>query len=324
MAENLLKLEQIGKDFGRLRAIDQLDLSLPPGKTLGIVGESGCGKSTLGKLICRLENPSRGEIYFRSQNITRLSGMELRKLRHRFQPVFQDPFGSLNPRLDVFQTISEPLALAGKAAGTQAVEKLLERVGLGQELLRRWPHQLSGGQRQRIGIARALALDPDLIVADEPLSSLDVSIQAQILNLFLDLQNELKLTLIFISHDLRVISHLADMVAVMYAGRIMEIGQADAIFSQPCHPYTQALLAALPKIKSGRGRKRAVLTGEIPSTIDPEPGCRFYSRCQFQAAVCRGYENQLLTNTNNHQTACCRWQEISQEQLEIGEKKADT
>ncbi|MBN1595254.1 ATP-binding cassette domain-containing protein [candidate division FCPU426 bacterium] len=274
------------------------------GQTFGLVGESGCGKSTLGKIMCRLEDPSCGEVYFQGEPVHSLRGNALRKKRHFFQPVFQDPFGSLNPRLHVFETLAEPLRLAGRASAIKDVLQLMELVGLGEELLFRYAHQLSGGQRQRLGIARALSVSPQLIVADEPVSSLDVSIQAQILNLFMDLQHRLGLTLVFISHDLRVINQVSDHVAVMYMGRIMESAPVSSLFSGPKHPYTWALLEALPRLKPGRGRKRAILTGELPSPINPAPGCRFYNRCAYRDEACRSYENELFTAAENHTVAC--------------------
>ncbi|MCK5242951.1 ABC transporter ATP-binding protein [bacterium] len=315
MADKLLKLKGIGKDYAIkskevmrtkqiLIAVDHVDLEITKGQTLGLVGESGCGKSTLGKLICRLEEPSRGEIIFSGRPIHDLKGKSLRQIRNRFQPVFQDPLGSLNPRLNVFQTLAEPLRLKNKPADQNAVITLLQSVGLGPELLYRYAHQLSGGQQQRLGIARALSLDPELIVADEPVSSLDVSIQAQILNLFLELQKQLSLTMIFISHDLRVISQLVDQVAVMYVGRIMELAPTQELFTNPQHPYTWALLEALPKLEPGRKRKRSILTGDIPSPINPAPGCHFYSRCKYRDAGCEKYENALWQHSENHQVAC--------------------
>lgn len=321
MTEPLLRVSGLGKDYpvksggffsapARLVAVDRIDLELQPGETLGLVGESGCGKTTLGRLFCRLENPTRGEIWFSGQPLGKLKPRELRSLRPRFQPVFQDPLGSLNPRLSVQAAVAEPLRLLGRQGGSDDVMQLLSRVGLGPEVLGRYPHQLSGGQRQRLGLARALAMNPQLLVADEPVSSLDVSIQAQVLNLFLALQRELSLTVLFISHDLRVVSHLADRVAVMYLGRIMELAPAEALFTRSRHPYTLALLQALPRLEPGRGRRRAVLRGELPSPVDPAPGCRFYNRCSFAEPACRNYENEPMAAGNGHWTACRRWKDL--------------
>lgn len=321
MSEILVTASGLGRDYptkktvffsppARLVAVDRVDLELRQGETLGLVGESGCGKTTLGRLLCCLEKPSRGEIWFSGQALGKLKPRQLRGLRRRFQPVFQDPLGSLNPRLTALATVAEPLRLLGRQGRPEEVGEALARVGLGPEVLDRYPHQLSGGQRQRLGLARALAMNPDLLVADEPVSSLDVSIQAQILNLFLTLQQELSLTMLFISHDLRVVSHLADRVAVMYLGRIMEAASAEALFSQPRHPYTWALLQALPQLKPGRGRRRAVLSGDLPSPVEPAPGCRFYNRCAYRQESCLAYDNELLSAGQDHAVACRRFQEI--------------
>jgi oligopeptide/dipeptide ABC transporter ATP-binding protein len=300
-----------------LRAVDSIHLQIQSGEILGLAGESGCGKSTLARMICCLEEPSHGQIEFQGQRMETLHGERLRKMRHEFQPVFQDPLGSLNPRFTVRQTLIEPLQLSGNTGAPEDLQKVLFRVGLGPELLERYPHQLSGGQRQRVGLARSLAMVPDLLVADEPLSSLDVSVQGQIINLILQLQKELRLAILFISHDLRVVGQLADRIAIMYLGRIMEQGPAELILSRPRHPYTQALFQALPKMKPGRGRKRALLSGELPTPINPKPGCRFYSRCMHKRPECLSYENELLLVEKEHTVACCRWQEIESQRVEI-------
>jgi oligopeptide transport system ATP-binding protein len=321
MIQPVLKLINLSKEFalshsfsalrsGKLLAVDKVSLEIQPGQTLGLVGESGCGKSTLAKLICRLESPTSGEIYFKGAPLHALAGEDLRKLRHGFQPIFQDPFGSLNPRFTVFETLAEPLRLFGFPSGPNEVSTLLSTVGMGPELLFRYPHQLSGGQRQRLGIARALAVQPELLIADEPLSSLDVSIQAQVLNLFLDLKDKLNLTVLFISHDLRVVSHISDTIVIMYLGRVMETGPARELFQEPRHPYTQALFKALPKMAPGRNRQRAFLQGELPTPINPKPGCRFHSRCPNAAPICLQYENELEAVSATHSVACCRWKQL--------------
>jgi peptide/nickel transport system ATP-binding protein len=330
----LISLDHVGKDYPvhqpafssshkKIVAVDEVSLSLAKGQTLGLVGESGSGKSTLARLICRLEDSSRGRIFFNDVELHLLKGEPLRKFRRHFQPVFQDHHGSLNPRMTVREILREPLELHGKPFQDEQIIRLLERTGLGHEILGRFAHQLSGGQRQRLGLARALAVEPDLLVADEPLSSLDVSIQAQILNLFLDFQEQLHLTLIFISHDLRVVGHLADCVAVMYAGRIMETALTRDLFNHPRHPYTWALLEALPKLQPGRGRVRSILKGDLPSTIDPAPGCRFHSRCRFRQDACLAYPNELLAVNESHHVACRRWNEPELQQVGENLKIAD-
>jgi oligopeptide/dipeptide ABC transporter ATP-binding protein len=313
-----MQLKQVRKEFtlshsfssqkGRLLAVDNVSLELLPKQTLGLVGESGCGKTTLAKILCGLEKPTSGEILFKEHPLHLLPDESIRKLRQGFQPIFQDPFGSLNPRFTVLETLTEPLIIFGLPSSTSTVLNLLATVGLGEELLNRYPHQLSGGQRQRLGIARALAVQPELLIADEPLSSLDVSIQAQVLNLLLDLKEKLNLSILFISHDLRVVSHISDFIAIMYLGRIMESGPTRTLFQNPRHPYTQALFKALPKLAPGRNRTRAFLQGELPSPINPNPGCRFFSRCRYAQAICQRYENTPETVTSTHVVACCRWQ----------------
>ncbi len=317
----LLKVNNLGRDY-RLRrrglfsrprtlvALDRVNFEVKAGEILGLAGESGCGKSTLARLLCRLEEPTRGEVVFSGDSLQRLNAKSLRKMRRRFQPVFQDPQGSLNPRFTLRRTLAEPLRLLGKAADAHGVLRLMELVGLGPELLERYPHQLSGGQKQRLGLARTLAMEPDLIVADEPLSSLDVSIQAQILNLILDLQARLHVALVFISHDLRVVGYLSDRVLIMYLGRIMEIAAVESLFRAPRHPYSRALFAALPRLQPGRGRQRAVLRGEPPTPVNPESGCRFYSRCLYREAPCREYDNELLPVETGHAVACRRWRDL--------------
>ncbi|MEZ4361157.1 MAG: ATP-binding cassette domain-containing protein [Kofleriaceae bacterium] len=266
-----------------LRAVDAVDLSIYPGETLGLVGESGCGKSTLGRTLLRLLEPSGGQILFDGQDITRLAQRTLRPLRRQMQMIFQDPYASLNPRMSIGATIAEPLIIH-KLAATPAerrrrVDELLERVGLSAEAARRYPHEFSGGQRQRVGIARALAVQPRFIVCDEPISALDVSIQAQIVNLLSELQEAEQLTYLFISHDLKVVRHIADRIAVMYLGRIVELGPARQVYRTPRHPYTRALLSAVPQPIPGAASRRVVLQGDVPSPLSPPSGCPFHPRC---------------------------------------------
>ncbi len=272
-----------------VRAVDGADIELAAGETLALVGESGCGKSTLGRLLLRLIEPSSGTVLFRGQELTALPEREMRAVRRYAQLIFQDPFASLNPRMNVGETLAEPLVLHNLVPPEKRaarVAELLETVGLRPEHALRYPHEFSGGQRQRIVIARALAGEPKLIVCDEPVSALDVSIRAQILNLLRDLQRQLGLALVFISHDLAVVKHIADRIAVMYLGRIVETGPADQIFANPRHPYTRALLTAIPVASPVRRRKRALLEGDVPSPIDPPPGCHLHRRCLHALPRC--------------------------------------
>ncbi|MEK6608507.1 MAG: ABC transporter ATP-binding protein [Myxococcota bacterium] len=266
-----------------LRAVEAVDLAVAPGETLALVGESGCGKSTLGRMMLRLYRPTSGQVIFDGADLGALPPSRLRALRRQMQIVFQDPFSSLNPRMTVASIVGEALEVHGLVRGRRArderVTRVLERVGLRADALARYPHEFSGGQRQRIGIARALALEPRFIVADEPVSALDVSIQAQIVNLLMDLKREAGLTYLFITHDLRIVEHVADRVAVMYLGRIVEIAPRDALYARPSHPYTQALLSAVPVPDPERARTRLVLAGDVPSPIDPPGGCPFHPRC---------------------------------------------
>ncbi len=312
-----------GSIFGRARqtvkAVDGVTLDIYPGETLGLVGESGCGKSTLGRAILRLTEPTSGQVLFRGQDLARLSSSAMREHRRHLQIIFQDPYASLNPRMTVGQIIGEPIETFRLARGPEKrrrVQDLMETVGLSARFLKRYPHEFSGGQRQRIGIARALAVEPNFIVADEPISALDVSIQAQIMNLLHRLRREKDLTYLFISHDLRAIRHVSDRVAVMYLGKIVELAAARDIYAQPLMPYTKALISAVPvpdpKIEATR--RRTVLEGDVPSPINPPRGCRFHTRCPYAIDACREVEPQLVQIKPNHFAACIR---INPEQPDI-------
>lgn len=314
-ARNLVKYFPTGHKgfFGRpsqeLKAVDGVSFVLPKGETLGIVGESGCGKSTLARLITRLLDPSSGEVILDSQDITGLRGRELRDVRRQIQMIFQDPYSSLNPRHSVGQIISGPLQVQGMVKGEEVmarVREMMALVGLNPEHYNRYPHEFSGGQRQRIGIARSLILNPAVIVADEPVSALDVSIQAQILNLLEKLQQDLGLSFIFIAHDLSVVRHIADKVAVMYLGKIVEMGPSAAVYGGSLHPYTTALLSAVPvanpKKRGAAGRIR--LQGDVPSPVDPPSGCRFRTRCWKATDLCASVEPPLADMGDEHLVAC--------------------
>jgi oligopeptide transport system ATP-binding protein len=293
-----------------VHAVDGVSIEVRRGETLGIVGESGCGKSTLGRLFVRLLEPTSGTLRFGGDDITTLSHRELRPYRRELQMIFQDPYASLNPRRRVGEIIADPLEIHGVGSGGEIrrrVLDLLDVVGLSQHHINRFPHEFSGGQRQRIGVARALALNPQLIVADEPVSALDVSIQAQVINLLDDLQDEYHLTYVFIAHDLGVVHHVSDRIAVMYLGVIVEIAPADDLYAQPIHPYTEALLSAIPDIDTGEDeapRKQIVLEGEVPSPISPPSGCRFHTRCPYATEICRSEQPPLADFGNGRFAAC--------------------
>ncbi len=302
-----IKKESLFKPKSFVKAVDDISFELMEGETLSIVGESGCGKSTTGRSILRLEQPTEGEIVFNDKDLVRISNAEMRKVRADLQVIFQDPFASLNPRRTIKQTLNEAMAIQQVISKPKRMERmleLLECVGLPAEALNRYPHEFSGGQRQRIGIARALAVNPKLIICDEAVSALDVSIQAQILNLLKDLQKDFGLTYLFISHDLSVVRHISDRVMVMYLGKIVEIADKKSIFERPQHPYTQALLSAIPTTDLDVTNEKIVLKGDVPSPINPPTGCRFHSRCPLANEVCKKVEPPLKEWNSQHYVSC--------------------
>jgi len=315
---NLLEIRNLVKHYslrrglfsrvsGILKAVDDVSIAVKQGETFGLVGESGCGKTTLARCALRLIEPTSGEIFFDGRDILKLSQEEMRKTRRRMQMIFQDPYGSLNPRMTVKTIIEEPLVIhkiGTKAERVDQVIELMKMVGLDPEYKKRYPHEFSGGQRQRIGIARALALRPELIVADEPVSALDVSVQAQIINLLKELQEKLHLTFLFIAHDLSVVQHFSDRIAVMYLGKLVELASSTALFQQPYHPYTQVLLNSVPVPDPNARRKREILKGEVPSPVDVPTGCRFHPRCPVAVEQCKSEEPQLRQITPDHWAAC--------------------
>ena len=318
MAENILEVRNLKKYFktarGMLHAVDDVSFSIEKGHTLGIVGESGCGKTTTGRCILRLVEPTSGEIRFEGKDIMKLNRSELKRIRKDMQIIFQDPFSSLDPRYTINQTLSETLRINNIVTGKKAIEdrvlELMETVGLAERLINTYPHELDGGRRQRIGIARALAMEPKFIVCDEPVSALDVSIQAQILNLLEDLQEKLGLSYIFITHDLAVVNHFADEIAVMYLGQIVEKAPTEELFNNPVHPYTRALLSAIPIPEVLEERPQILLKGEISSPIEPKDECRFAKRCMYVCDKCREKNPGLCEISPGHFVACARVGEV--------------
>ena len=309
--DDLIRVENLVKYFpvaaGQVRAVDDVSFTIREGETLGLVGESGCGKSTTGKLLVRLADPTAGKIFYRGKDLAAMDKGALHGMRKEMQIIFQDPFSSLDPRKSIGETIGKPLEIfrmGTKAEREEMVDSLMEKVGLSPRLYYKYPHELDGGRRQRVGIARALSLSPDFIVCDEPVSALDVSIQAQILNLLQELQRTLKLTYLFVSHDLSVVKHISNRIAVMYLGKIVESAPSLELFQNTLHPYSQALLAAVPIPKLHRKREKFILTGGVPSPINPPSGCRFHTRCPWRMDICSQEEPPLIDQGGGHLAAC--------------------
>lgn len=313
----IVEVQHLKKYFdtprGKLHAVDDVSFKIKEGTTMGVVGESGCGKSTLGRTIIHLQESTDGKILFQGEDVTRVSSKKLRHLRENMQIIFQDPFSSLNPRMTIQETIREPLILSGRFRKNEIEEqtrRLMDQAGIAQRLALAYPHELDGGRRQRVGIARALALNPKFVVCDEPVSALDVSIQAQILNLIQDLQKEHGLTFMFITHDLSVVRHISHNICVMYLGQLVETSPSKRLFTSPLHPYTKALLSAIPSTDIDNPHQRILLQGEVVSPINPKPGCRFAARCPYACESCKS-QQQLEELMPDHFVACCRAKEIN-------------
>lgn len=315
MSQPLIQTVDLCKYFktrnGFLHAVDGVSITIPKGKTLGVVGESGCGKSTLGRVILRLIPHTSGQVFYEGQDILSLSKREMGMMRRKAQIIFQDPSSSLDPRATVSDTIAEPIRVNNIVHGAKAVEdrvkELMDTVGLAQRFVNTYPHELDGGRRQRVGIARALAVNPEFIVCDEPVSALDVSIQAQILNLLMDLQEDMGLTYMFVTHNLSVVKHISSEIVVMYLGQCVEQASSDELFSSPMHPYTQALLEAIPRASiEEKYRERSIIRGEVASPIEPKPGCRFAPRCPYACEECRNHDLKLQEISPGHKVACTR------------------